>query len=456
MPVPAVGPAPDPLAGVPREALLGEVEAVVGRVIADLEADPAAARRPGPGRPRVLPALALWGGLLVCVLRGFTSQRAVWRLLAAQGLFRYPRFDVGDQAVYKRLETDGTAALEAVFAGVGRLLADRLAPHADRTLAPFAAAVVALDETTLDRVARTLPALREPAAGGAAALPGKLSAVFDLRTQLFRRVAHQPDPHQNEKVAARAMVAGLPPGSLILADLGYFGFRWFDDLTEAGHFWVSRLREKTSYTVLHRFYERGETLDAVVWLGAHNADKAAHAVRLVQFRHGAALHRYLTNVADPHRLPPAELARLYARRWDIELAFKLVKRELKLHLLWSTKPGVILQQVWAVLAIAQVVQGLRLEIAAAAGVDPFEVSLPLLVQYLPLLAERGDDPVAFFAAEGRRLQFIRPSRRTVVRAPEVPPEAIAPAPPGLARVRAPRYAERKCGPRRRLATGRGN
>ena len=437
----------DPLDDLDRAALLTEVEATVAAVIAELEPDLAEARRPGPGRPRILPALALWSGVLVCVLRGMPSQRAVWRLLTARGLFHYPRFALSDQAVYKRLATDGTGPLEALFAGVSRLLADRLAPHADPTLAPFAAAVVALDETTLDQVARTLPALRPVKRGADALLPGKLSALFDVRTQLFRRVAYQPDPRQNEKVAARAMLAGLPVGALVLADLGYFGFAWFDDLTAAGHFWVSRLRAKTSYVVHHVHYEEGDTLDALVWLGAHTADKAAHPVRLVQFRHGTQLFRYLTNVRDPRVLPAAEVARLYARRWDIELAFKLVKRHLGLHLLWSAKPGVVLQQVWAVLTVAQIVQGLRLEIAAGAGVDPFEVSLPLLVQYLPLLLERGDDPVAVFVAEGRRLQFIRPSRRTVIHAPTIPPEAYVLPPPDLPLHRKPRYAARKCGPR---------
>jgi len=447
--MPAAGPAgvPDPLDGYDRPALLTEVEATVAAVIADLEPDLADAHRPGPGRPRILPALALWSGVLVCVLRGMPSQRAVWRLLTARGLFHFPRFAISDQAVYKRLASDGTTPLEALFAGVSRLLADRLAPHADATLAPFAAAVVALDETTLDQVARTLPALRDVKRGADILLPGKLSALFDLRTQLFRRVAHQPDPRQNEKVAARSMVADLPAGSLILADLGYFGFAWFDDLSDAGHFWVSRLRAKTSSVVRHVHYQDGDTLDALIWLGAYNADKAAHTVRLVQFRHGPQLFRYLTNVRDPRVLPAAEVARLYARRWDIELAFKLVKRHLGLHLLWSAKPGVVLQQVWAVLTVAQVVQGLRLEIAAGANVDPFEVSLPLLVQYLPLLLERGDDPVAVFVAEGRRLQFIRPSRRTVIHAPTIPPEAYVLPPPDLPLRRTHRYAERNCGPR---------
>jgi hypothetical protein len=439
--------AAEPLAAVEREALLDEVEATVRAVVADLEPDPAAARRPGPGRPRVLPALALWGGVLVCVLRGLGSQRAVWRLLTARGLWHYPRYAVTDQAVYKRLAADGTGPLEALFAAVGRLLADRLRPWAATDLAPFAAEVVALDETTLDRVARTLPALRAVPRGDDALLPGKLAAVFDLRTQLFRRVAYVPDPRQNEKVAARGLLDGLARGALILADLGYFGFRWFDDLTDRGFWWVSRLREKTSYGVLHVHYQRGETLDALVWLGAYRADRAKHAVRLVQFRHGAVLHRYVTNVHDPHRLPMAEVARLYARRWDVELAFKLVKRHLGLHLLWSAKAPVILQQVWAVLTIAQVVQALRVEIAGKAGVDPFEVSLPLLVEYLPLLLADGADPVALLVTEGRRLQFIRPSTRTAIRAPDPPPEALTPRPPDLVLVREPRYAERKCGPR---------
>lgn len=438
---------PDPLGTVEREALLDQVETVVQQVLLALEPDPAEARRPGPGRPRVLPAFALWGGVLVCVLHGMASQRAIWRVLTTRRLWHYPRFALSDQAVYKRLAESDTAPLETVFAAVSRLVADRLRPWTTRELAPFATEVVALDETTLDQVARTLPALREVPKGDDTLLPGKLAAVFDLRTQLFRWVAHLPAPRQNEKRAARELLAGVQRGALILADLGYFGFAWFDELTDRGFWWVSRLRAKTSLEVHHIHYQRDETLDAIVWLGKYRADRAKHAVRLVQFRHGTTLHRYLTNVLDPQVLPPAEVARLYARRWDIELAFKLVKRHLGLHLLWSAKPGVVLHQVWAVLTIAQVVQALRVEIAGEAGVDVFAVSVPLLVEYLPLLLEQGEDPVAFFVAEGRRLAFIRPSRRTVIHAPTLPPDELLPRPPDLVLVRQPRYAGKECGPR---------
>ncbi|HEX5504556.1 MAG TPA: IS4 family transposase [Thermomicrobiales bacterium] len=404
----------------------------------------------GPGRPRVLPALCLWAGRLVCVLHGFGSYLAVWRLLTGAGLWRSPRVAVSDQALDHRLARDGTAPLEGLFRHIGAALAARLAPYAAAGLAAFAVGgVYALDQMTLDQVARLLPALRAVPAGAATLLPGALAGLFDLRRQQWARVEYLADPQQNEKVLARELVAGRPAGSLLLADLGSFGFPWFDDLTDGGYWWVSRLRARTSYTLIHAYYHRGDTLDALVWLGAYRADRAKHAARLVQFTHRGATFRYVTNVRDPATLPMAEIARLYARRWAIELAFDLVKTHLGLHLLWGAKPVVVLQQVWAVFIIAQVLQALRLEIAGRAGVDPYAVSLPLLVEYLPCFAARGLDPVAVFVAQGRALRFIRPSSRTAVVAPEIPPAALAPRPSALALVRPPRYARRNCGPRPR-------
>lgn len=440
--IPVTNPTPS---GAKDPSLLDDIETFLQQLVADLAPEPTA---PRPGRPRILPSLALWGGLLVCVLRGATSQRALWRLLADGQLWHYPRFPVTDQAVYRRLAQADTAPLAQLFAQVTTVLTSRLAPYAATDLAPFAREVVAIDATTLDAVARRLPTLRAVPAGDRRLLPGKLAGAFDLRRQLWRTVLPIADPDQNDKVTARDLVADLPAGSLILADLGYFGFAWFDELTDAGYHWISRVRAKTSSELIHTFYQQGDTLDALVWLGKHRSDRAKHAVRLVQFRVGHVLYRYLTNVCDPHRLPLHEIARLYARRWDIELAVKVVKRDLGLHLLWSAKDTVIRQQVWAVLLIAQLLQGLRLEIAGRAGVDPFEVSLPLLVAYLPQYAARGVDPIAAFVERGRELGFIRPSRRTQIRAPRLDPAALTPAPPGLVVVRTPRYARRKCGSRK--------
>jgi hypothetical protein len=118
-----------------------------------------------------------------------------------------------------------------------------------------------------------------------------------------------------------------------------------------------------------------------------------------------------------------------------------------LHLLWSSKVVGVLQQVWAVLIIAQVVQALQMEIAGRAGVKVEEVSMALMVEYLPQFTARGLDGVAEFVEQGRRVGFIRPSSRTKVKAPVIDPGCLVPVPPELVLVRKPRYAHRKCGSR---------
>jgi hypothetical protein len=431
--------------------VVGDIEQFLREVITQMEPDEAEARRRGPGRPKVLPSLALWAGMIVCVLQGFTSQLALWRLLSQRQLWFYPRFPVTDQAVYKRLEADGVTPLVKLFCQISLVLRERLAPFVDESLAPFATEVMALDQTTLDQVARTLPALRELPKGDKRLLPGKLVGLFDVRRQQWWKVEHIVDPNQNEKVGSRDILAGLRKGSLILADLGYFAFAWFDDLTEQGYYWISRFRLKTSYTVLHVFYQQGEVFDGMVWLGAYRADKAAHAVRLVRFPVDGKVRIYITNVLDPTVLPMLEIATLYARRWDFELAVNLIKRHLGLHIWWSAKGVVILQQVWAVLIISQVLQALRIEIAGRAGVDPFEVSMALLIEYAPHYAYSGQDPIAVFVDQGRELRFIRPSTRTVVQGPVIDPSEILPLPVDLVLVRAYRHAGRKCGPRKAIA-----
>lgn len=422
----------------PKETL-DQIEEFLRETIERLESirtDPV-----GRGRPRILPATCLWSGVMVSILRGWNSQLGVWRLLTQKGLWDYPRFAISDQAIYKRLEQDGSQPFRRLWEQVSEVMRQRLEPYAQE-LVGFASEVVAIDSTTLEEVTRHLPLLRSVAAGDRQLLPGRLAGVFDVGLQQWRHVTHVENPSENEKVSARSLLAHIRPGALVLADLGYFGFAWFDDLTAGGYYWLSRLREKTSYTVLHTYYQQGETFDGLIWLGAYRADRARHAVRLITFRVGAKFYRYITNVIDPHLFPLQAVAKIYARRWDIEMAIKLIKRELGLHLFWSSKNQVVLQQVWAVLTIAQILHGLQMEIAAKAGVDPFDVSLPLLVKYLP--SWNDVDFIALVVERGQEGGFIRPSRRIRIRTPVVDLLNYLPLPPGLILERQPRYAGRRC------------
>lgn len=422
----------------PGARLIDQIETKLTQLAASLpEAPPS-----GRGRPQVLPAAVLWSALALGVLKGQLTQLGIWRLIVAGTWWHRGTLQFSPTGVVKRLTQTDAAPMAAYFRSVTELLTQEQTRPPLAHLAPFATAVIALDETTLDPVVRKLPILRGVRAGDPQLLPGKLTVRFDLRRQLFDAVTLQPNARQNEKVAAPDAVADLPHGTLILADLGYFKFAWFDDLTEAGHFWVSRYRQKTSYEVTHVYAEDGDgtTFDGLVWLGAYRSDRTKHLVRLVRFVSDGTIYAYLTNVLEPQRLSMAEIVALYARRWDIERAFDLLKTDLHLHLLWSGKRTLIEQQVWGALVIAQVLLALRTEIAIAAEADVFEVSIKLLVQYFPDYAKRSDDPVRAYAETGRKLRLIRPVARKQIVVPEVPLSAMPPAPPDLITTHIPRYA----------------
>jgi Transposase DDE domain len=341
-------------------------------------------RRAGRGRPIELQPTHLWLGLLWAVLEGVHGSRALARFLAIPALGRFAPVSLTDSALVQRLQQAGYQPLQTLFGQLGSWLQAWLSPPACE-LAPFASHIIALDETKLDAVVRHLPGPRQHRLGDPALLAGKLAALFDIRAQRWLRIQYVADALRNCKLEALALVADLPWHSLLLFDLGYFSFPWFDYLTERGFYWISRYREKTCYQLLPGYSQQGVILDAIVWLGSDHGARAGRAVRLVRFGDGQHLRMYLTNVRDPLLLPMGEIARLYARRWDIELAFLTIKELFGLHHWWSSQRPLILQQIAVVLLLAQLVQALRLHIAAQANCDPLDVSLPRLVEQLPHL-----------------------------------------------------------------------
>ena len=408
------------------------------------------APEPADGRPKEVPDLSLWMAVIMVLLRGLGSQRAIWRLLVSGNLWQEPCYDVSDQAIYNRLDRQGSGPLPAFFARLTQLLLQWLQPtlevYARRVgeIAPFARDVVALDESTLDAVSRRLPSLRTLPAGDDRLLAGKLVAVFDIRRQIWRALSYVKEVKENEKEHARQMLAFLAKGTLILTDRGYFSFEWFDELTQLGYSWIARLREQTTFIVMHTYFEDGETSDKLVWLGIWER-QAAYLVRMVQFRQGGIRYCYLSNVLDPRQLTMREIAQLYARRWDIERAFLALKQWLGMHLLWSSKTQVLLAQVWGCAILAQVIQAIRVQVAVQAQVEVYDVSMPRLLEYMNQWNEEGDEGWRRCVEQGDKLGIIRPSSRLQVQVPPVRLQAYQGVAKGRTLVRPGRYAKTQKG-----------
>lgn len=395
----------------------------------------APAARP-PGRPATLPAAVLWLGLLVGVLQGITTQRGIWRLLSVHGLWSLPRIPVVDQAFYNRLQRAPADTWAAFFRLVTTALLERVRPHTALHLASFAPQIIAFDHTSLDPVQRKLPAWRALPPGHPDLLPGALACAFDLRRQLWRQVAYQEVVGQPWD-DFRSFLQTLEPGCLLLADLGFFSFEEFDRLIAARHHFVSRLRQRVTYVVHHCFYDltRGQgkqqvrVVDRLVYLGIYRANRMGQPVRLIEVHFGEQIYRYVTDILEPARLPAWEVVALYARRWEIESGFQLVKTYLGLSELWSGHRNVLLHQVFATFLVAQIILGFRSELALRAECDVQEVSVRLLVEWVPRLAQMGRDPLEELVRTGRQGGYIRPFRgkKYVVPVPE--PDEIQPPPP---------------------------
>jgi hypothetical protein len=409
-----------------------------------------AAKR-GRGRPPTLPLHQLWLVLLLGILRQAEHLSSIWRWLCLQPTGSFAAVQITYEAMRKRLVTAGTLPLQQLFETLSRALQqwDLSHPSPALTVAPFAQAIVALDESTLDRLRRLTLDLRELPNGDAHLLPGKLAGLFDLRTQRWVRVQFRADVLAACNVGILLLLEGLAPGSLILADLGYFSFAWFDYLTGQGYFWVSRLKEKTTYEIKEvlAYDDHTGLLDAIVWLGKYRADRAGSAVRLLIFSWQGRQYRYLTNVLDPHQLSGWEIAYLYSRRWDSELAFKLLKCQLGLHIWWGARPEVVMIQLWLALILAQLLHALQLHVALQAEAEPFDVSLPVLLELLPLLPAGPTSIVHRLVEHEPFLGLIRPSRRYRVVVPQGPSLMLTPRPSLTDLRRSARYAQRNPHPR---------
>src|SRR5437764_15428982 len=119
---------PSNASGGVHEKIESLLETVMRGVIGPHDQQVATEQTGKPGRPVVLPSVTLWMAVLVAVLRGLKSQRAIWRLIAAGGWWKQPSYDIGDQAIYKRLEQEGWKPLAQVFERVSQLIAHWLQP----------------------------------------------------------------------------------------------------------------------------------------------------------------------------------------------------------------------------------------------------------------------------------------------------------------------------------------
>jgi len=301
-------------------------------------------------RNRILNLPVMVAVVLAMLWRQIPGVCTLQRMLARERVLWAAPVQVSQPALSERFLTFPAELFQGILLHVLAQLPARVAartrpgPPVLAALPTRFAACYAVDGTTLEALFRKLQALQENAL---APLAGHLVAVVDLLSHLPVQGWYAEDPGTNDKSFFPPLLAWLPVNSLVVFDLGYFAFPFFDALTQSGRWFVSRLRQKTSFTVERVLVNRPHVQDRVVHLGKYRSNPSHTPVRLIEVYVGRMWHRYLTNVLDPEHLSVIEVVAVYEQRWQIETAFLLVKRLLGLAYLWVGSLNGVQLQVWA-------------------------------------------------------------------------------------------------------------
>lgn len=129
----------------------------------------------------------------------------------------------------------------------------------------------------------------------------KMLVVVEAFSHCPVAVWYDTNPNCNETTWWQSLLDRLPVGGLLIVDMGFYGFEWFDAMTEASKYVLTRQKEKVRYRIVRVISSGSHYRDEIIQMGLHHTDPCRHPMRQVSVLWGKTWYRYLTNVLDPQQ-----------------------------------------------------------------------------------------------------------------------------------------------------------
>lgn len=369
-------------------------------------------------RQRILNLPVMVAFVLSLIWRQVGSVSEAVRVLKRQGMLWTEAKPVSQQAVSERLRTFPAELFYRVLLDILPQMQARwqvrkrpLSQALVWALEHFPDVLV-LDGSTLDALLRKVGLLR---AGEGPVLAGRIAALVSAASLLPHQIWYEEDSQAHDQVFWERAVASLTKGVLLLFDLGFTNYDWFDRLSLSNLWFVTRLKSNAVYQVERMLHSSAQLHDWVVRLG-QGPTECATLVRLIEIQVGGRWYRYLTNVLDPKLLPAEYVAELYGQRWRIEDAFNVVKRLLGLAYFWVGSINGVQVQMWGTWILYAVLVDLTDQVAEVLHRPFSEISMEMVFRglyHFTMDYHQGKafDPVQFLADEAEMLGIIKRIRR---------------------------------------------
>ena len=146
----------------------------------------------------------------------------------------------------------------------------------------------------------------------------------------------------------------FPKGSIVAIDKGYNDYTWYNQLTEKGIYFVTRLKTNAKYrTVCRRSVLKSKGLicdQTIEFSGAQTAKKCPVQLRRIAYRDAETGKRYVF-LTNNFKLSAKTIADIYKARWQVELFFKWIKQNLKIKSFVGTSKNAVMTQIWIALCV---------------------------------------------------------------------------------------------------------
>ena len=155
----------------------------------------------------------------------------------------------------------------------------------------------------------------------------------------------------------------FPAGTVVVDDRGYNDYRLFAYWTQAGVYFVTRMKDNALFEVVderpvpqHRNIVHDQTI-RLTGVGAQH--KCPHLLRRIEaLREDSG--ETLVFLTNHHQLGASTVAAIYKDRWAVELFFKALKQNLKIKTFVGTSPNAVKIQIWSALIAMLLLRFLQL------------------------------------------------------------------------------------------------
>ena len=202
----------------------------------------------------------------------------------------------------------------------------------------------------------------------------------------------------------------FPTGSIVAMDRGYMDYAWFNQLTNKGVYFVTRLKSNASYKVVERHpvqKNKGIVSDQTILFTGNDAmKKCPIPLRRIVYRDQETGKQYIF-LTNHFKLAARTIADVYKARWQVELFFKWIKQNLKIKSFVGTSKNAVMTQIWIALCVYLLIAFIKFQ-------SKIQISMQQILRLLQLnLFEkrdlmallRGDPPIDRYPPDNQPTLF---------------------------------------------------